>query len=97
MKKILFGILFSFCISSCSIGIHKTYIKDYTEQMEYLKTDFPEVYNLYINGNVIIKQMYIYKDTISNKEKIRIKYRYRDAIERPRLHLFDKKSITKTL
>jgi len=95
MKKILVTILFITCISSCSNEIHKTYITDYNDKMEILKTEFPEIYNLYKNGNIILGKMYTYEDTVSNKTKTHIKYRYRDAIERPRLHLFDRKSIDK--
>jgi hypothetical protein len=57
--------------SSCGImsellGYHfdhyeKEYIKDYSEQMDVLRSDFPEIYNLYCNGKIVINEMYHYK------------------------------------
>lgn len=57
--------------SSCGVmselfGYHfdhydKEYIKDYSKQMEVLRSGFPEIYNLYCNGKIVINEMYHYK------------------------------------
>ena len=57
--------------SSCGVmselfGYHvdhydKEYIKDYSKQMDVLRSDFPEIYNLYCNGKIVINEMYHYK------------------------------------
>lgn len=44
-------IRFNFC---------KHYITDYGEQMEVLKENFPELYELYCNGKIVINAIYEY-------------------------------------
>ena len=39
----------------------KEYIKDYSEQMDVLRSSFPEIYNLYCNGKIVINEMYHFK------------------------------------
>lgn len=43
--------------------------------MKLLKINFPEVYQMYCNGTVIIESVYTYKK--DGQEKVRISYRYR--------------------
>jgi hypothetical protein len=61
-------ILFASCIYN-----HK-YITDYSEQTRIAKEYFPEIYNLYRQGDVIIESIYLDLDT----GKYHISYRYRN-------------------
>ncbi|MBP5505431.1 MAG: hypothetical protein J6X89_04960 [Bacteroidales bacterium] len=38
----------------------RKYVKDYSQQMELLKTNFPEIYNLYTQGKIVLNEMYEY-------------------------------------
>lgn len=38
------------------------FIEDYSEQIRVLRTQFPELYNLFRDGKIRITQMYNYKD-----------------------------------
>ena len=51
-------------------------VKDYSEQMELLKTNFPEIYELYRQGEVIIDQVYEYRDK-NGTPKVHVKYHLR--------------------
>lgn len=77
MKKILSLLIIIVLATSCGIiqpGI--SYVTDYTEQMTILKNKFPEIYELYRQGDIRLDQMYTYKDANGN-EKVRISYSYR--------------------
>jgi len=50
-------------------------IVKYDEQMELLKTNFPEIYDLYRQGTVMLVDMYVYNDE-NRKEQVHITYRY---------------------
>lgn len=52
---------------------NKEYITNYSEKMEVLRSNFPEIYNLYCNGKVVIDEMYYYK-TKDGEPKIHIEY-----------------------
>ena len=69
MKRLilLFSVITIF--SSCSV-IKKTHIRDYSERIELIKTNFPEIYELYRRGEVVIHDVYTY-------EKVHINYYYR--------------------
>ena len=70
MKRLilLFSVITIF--SSCSV-IKKTHIRDYSERIELIKTNFPEIYELYRRGEVVINDVYTYeKDGFSLYEKI---------------------------
>ena len=74
----------SFITPSCGFmsslfGYHfdhydKEYITEYSEKMEVLRSDFPEIYNLYCNGKVVIYEMYYYK-TKDGERMTHIEYR----------------------
>lgn len=69
--------------SSCGVmsellGYHfdhydKQYIKEYSEQMKILRSDFPEIYKLYCDGKISLQEMYHYK-TKDGKEMTHIGY-----------------------
>ena len=58
-------------LSSCSV----TYVRDYKEQIELIKTNFPEIYDLYCNGDIIITSVYTYKK--DGSKRVHVDYRYR--------------------
>lgn len=60
MKRLilLFSVITIF--SSCSV-IKKTHIRDYSERIELIKTNFPEIYELYRRGEVVINDVYTYE------------------------------------
>ena len=79
-------ILFSLTFASCGFmsaltgynfdHYNKVYITDYSEKMATIKLHFPEIYDLYRDGLVIIDEVYEYKDK-NGKSKIHVGYRYR--------------------
>ena len=74
MKKFIFILGLLVVLVSCST---KTYtISNYSEQMEVLEEHFPEVYNLYQRGNVIIDRVYYYEKK-DGRSGTRVQYHYR--------------------
>lgn len=74
MKKAIILLSAIFLLSSCSV-IKKTPVRDYRERIELIKTNFPEIYELYRHGEVVIDDVYTYlKD---GNEKVHISYHYR--------------------
>lgn len=64
---LLIVIGFSSCVS------HKIYISDYSEKIRIVKNSFPEIYDLYRKGEVIIES--VYRDTKDGKMHIEYYYR----------------------
>ncbi len=73
MKKFACLLFFMAILSSCSV--HKTYVNDYNQQIRLVKTNFPEVYNLYCRGDVIITDVYTYEK--DGEDRVGINYHYR--------------------
>lgn len=72
MKKLLLLLLMAICICFSSCATNRTYIHDYGEKIQKVKKLFPEIYELYRNGSIIIDQVYItHKDNV-----VHIKYHY---------------------
>ncbi len=60
-----------------SCATNRVYIKDYSEKIRIVKENFPEVYELYRNGNVMIEDVYINKKDFNYHVNYRyIPYRY---------------------
>lgn len=82
MKNLLITLLFIFMLSSCA-GINwltrDNYerVKGYDNRMTTLKENFPEIYNLYINGHIVIRDLFYYTDS-EGKRQIKVNYKYRD-------------------
>ena len=53
-------------------------VKDYRTQMELLQANFPEVYNLYRNGDVIIDEVFEYTGK-DDSPKVHVTYHYRNG------------------
>lgn len=77
MKKMFFMLSFVAVLTSCSIYdlMPKTYIYDYGERIRLIKTNFPEIYDLYRQGIVIINDVYTYEK--DGEERVHISYHYR--------------------
>lgn len=73
MKKLVFLLLIVIGFSSCVLN--RTYISDYREQIRLMKANFPEIYELYRQGDVIITSVYTYEK--DGQERVHIEYRYR--------------------
>ena len=56
--------------------MNKVYINDYNEQMELVRDNFPEFYNLYKQGRVKIYDVYKYTDKKTGKERVGVNYSY---------------------
>ena len=76
MKKVFSLLIVLFTLLGCGTT-NKIVIKEYPEQMGLLKTNFPEVYHLYENGEIILNKIYLYNDNDSI-EKVHVSYRYRN-------------------
>ena len=61
-------------LTACSV-LNRTYVQDYGEQIELVKTHFPEIYDLYRQGSVIIEDVYTYEE--NGKKRVGVHYRYR--------------------
>ena len=57
MNKLILLLSFIVVSASCST-VKRTYIRDYDEQIELTKQNFPEIYNLYRRGAVIFDKVY---------------------------------------
>ena len=73
MRKIKLASLFIVIALLASCMTNRQYISDYNRQMNIVKTMFPEIYDLYRQGDVIIESVYLDLDT----NKYHIEYRYR--------------------
>ena len=81
MKRFLLILVTAFILTSCGVPkyLKKDYrpVRDYSERMELLQKNFPEVYNLYRNGEVVIEDMYEYTDR-NGHPQVHISYYYRN-------------------
>lgn len=72
--------LFSSCTSLNNIlsdrPANSVVVTDYSEQMRLLRDNFPEIYDLYKEGKVIINDIYTYY-TKEGKSRVGINYRHR--------------------
>ena len=50
-------------------------VRNYSELMELLKSNFPEIYTLYVQGQIVLDDMYEY--TKDGQPKVHISYHYR--------------------
>lgn len=77
MKKFIFFLIIAGLLSGCAV-LKPGYrpIKDYSERMELLKDNFPEIYDLFRQGKVSLDDMYEYK-TKEGTPRIHISYRYK--------------------
>ena len=73
MRKIKLASLFIVIALFASCMTNRQYISDYNRQMNIVKTMFPEIYDLYRQGDVIINSVYLDLDT----NKYHIEYEYR--------------------
>lgn len=50
-------------------------INDYKEQIELVKVNFPEIYNMYCNGLINITEVYTYP-TKNGGERVHVSYQH---------------------
>ena len=74
MKKAILLLSAIIMFSSCSV-MKRTYVRDYSARIELIKTNFPEIYELYCRGTVIIDDVYTYEK--DGTERVGINYHYR--------------------
>lgn len=53
------------------------YVQDFDTQMALLKDNFPELYSLYVNGSIVLNNMYKYVDRNTGIIKVHVGYYYR--------------------
>jgi len=85
MKRLLTILVSVTLLSSCSFRIpnaikYKDYhrVRDYREQMELVEENFPEIYNLYRQGEVVIDEVFEYTDRKTGKSRVNVSYYYRN-------------------
>ena len=78
LKKILVILISALMLCSCASMFYTDYkhVNDYSRQMELLQENFPEVYNLYRNGDIILNEMFVYTDE-NGEPRVHISYHYR--------------------
>lgn len=76
MKKIVFVVIMMVFITSCASLNEKDRIvvRDYNEQISLLKENFPEIYEQYKNGSIVIEKVYTYTDKKTGHRRVQIKY-----------------------
>ena len=74
MKKLIVLLAAIAILSSCAVN--KTYIRDYNQQIQLVKRNFPEIYDLYRHGAIIIDSVYTYDDK-NGINKVHINYHFR--------------------
>ena len=76
LKKILVILISALMLCSCAM-FYRDYklVNDYSSQMELLQKNFPEVYNLYRNGDIVLDEMFEYTDK-NGIPKVHISYHY---------------------
>lgn len=79
MKKVVLLIVSTLIVLSSCANLKYNYrqVNDYGEKMELVKNNFPEVYRLYTNGDVVIDKVYTYDD-YQGEPQVHISYHYRN-------------------
>lgn len=74
MKHLIYILLFLLLLTTSCLTNKKT-ISDYSQRMYMVKLHFPELYELYSRGEIIITDVYTYEK--DGTDKVGISYRYR--------------------
>ena len=73
-NKVIVAIACIFLVAACaSLPKNHVLVKDYTEQMKIARNVFPEIYDMYRQGRVVIQ--WVSKDTTQNYYYIKWRYR----------------------
>lgn len=73
--KYLYSSLLLICLLVSSCLTNKQSITNYSDQMQAVKVNFPELYELYLRGAIIIYDVYTYEE--DGKPRVGISYKYR--------------------
>ena len=86
MKRLLSILVSVTLLSSCSFRIpnaikYKDYhrVRDYRKQMELVEENFPEIYNLYRQGDIVIDEVFEHTDRKTGKPQVHVSYYYRNG------------------
>lgn len=75
MRKVLFSITCLFLLASCAtVETDKIVVNDYAEEMTLLKNNFPEIYEQYKNGIVVIDKIYTYRNKKTGQRRVKVSY-----------------------
>ncbi len=74
MKNLILMLILCASLTSCS-SIKKTYVKDYNEKIELTRRKFPELYELYRQGALVIDAVYTFER--DGEPRVGITYHYR--------------------
>lgn len=79
-RTLSLSLLIMSIMQSCSlleplIYSNRTYIEDYGEKMDLVERNFPEIYQLFREGEIVIDEVYTYEK--DGAEKVHIEYHYR--------------------
>lgn len=58
-------------------------VREFGKQMALLKEQFPELYNLFIEGKIALGKMYQYVDQEDGKIKVHVNYKYVNDWDKP--------------
>ncbi len=70
-RKIFIVLACSFLFTACALN--REYVKDYGEQMRIMMDYFPELYELYQRGTIVVRDVYFDK----SERKYNVIYYYR--------------------
>ena len=75
MKKIVFALMLFLTTSCASLNqTNRVVVRDYREQMSLLKINFPEIYEQYKKGAIVIDKVYTYTDKKTGCRRVGISY-----------------------
>ena len=75
MKKRYLIWITTFCLLFAACALNRHYVTDYGEKMTLVKVNFPEIYDMYKRGQIIINEVYTYEK--DGKELVHVNYIYR--------------------
>lgn len=73
MKKLKFFLVPIFCLLFAACALNREYVMDYGEQMRIMRNYFPELYELYQRGAIVVVNVYLDK----SDNNYHVTYHYR--------------------
>lgn len=73
MKKKKFFLALAFCLLFAACALNREYVKDYGKQMQIMRNYFPELYELYQRGAIVVVDVYLDK----SDNNYHVTYHYR--------------------
>lgn len=66
MRRLILLLSVIIMLTSCSV-VKRTYVRDYGERIELIKTNFPEIYDLYRRGSSLLTMYILMKKMAKNE------------------------------